>query len=94
MHEREDLRLGTREEYIRLFNKYWQKEDMPLGVYSSYTRMDGDWFGEGCRIETVWGFKGEDVAVIGLRRAGDTYETCKDEQYWVNDQLLQQIKET
>ncbi len=76
MHNREDLRLGTREEYITLFNEYWQREDLPLSVFSSYTRIEGDWLRRGCRIVTVWGLKGvEDAAVFGLKEAGEPYET-------------------
>lgn len=93
MHEREDLRPGTLEEYKKLANYYFAIKPLPIHVYSSYTRMEGDWFGAGCRIETVWGLQGEDTAVMGMREEGENFETREVVGCWVNEELLKQIGE-
>lgn len=86
MHERDDMRPGTKEKFEQLLTKYLHSPN--VGVYSSYTRMDGDRFGPGCRIETVWGFRDEDMAIMGSKIAGPTYEERETLQYWVNGSLL------
>lgn len=91
MHDREDLRLGTLEEYKILAKHFFSKDPLPIGVYSSYTRLEEDYFGRGPRIETVWGLRDEDTAIMGMIRAGDDYDSLEVQQCWVNDRILKEV---
>lgn len=91
MHDRQDLRIGTKDEYEALLLWFLDAYPPSLSVYSSYTRMDGDEFRPGCVIETVWGFRDKDVAVMGTEIRGETYETRETLRYWVNEEILKKL---
>lgn len=47
-----------------------------IGLYASYTRVDGDAFGTGYHVLTVWGLEGTDQRVCESRGVGPTGEAA------------------